>query len=148
MKPRHIRPSALAPRRLSRSVRGDAGSVSLFLVIFFMAVMLLGGLVTDAGRAVHANARASDLAAKAARAGAQHVDPASLRSGATALDPRAAEDAAADYLIRHATRGQVNATPAGVTVTVTLPVRYTVLALLRSGATAVQTRTAIPNEGP
>ena len=126
----------------------DDGGISLFLAVFFMGVLLLCGVIADAGRGVHANVHASDTAAKAARVGAQQLDPASLRAGTTLLDPQAAQDAAAAYLAQHDIQGQVSATAQAVTVTVSWPVKYTLLAGLRSGATAVQTRTAAPTEGP
>jgi Flp pilus assembly protein TadG len=135
--------------RYARAAReADEGVVSLFMAVFFVGVLLLCGVIVDAGRGVHANVHASDLAAKAARVGAQQLDLASLRAGTTVLDPSAAQDAASAYLAAHHIRGQVAATDQDVTVTVTWPIRYTLLAALRPGATAVQTRTAAAIAGP
>jgi Flp pilus assembly protein TadG len=134
----------------------DEGRISMFLLVIFMAFMLLTGITTDLGRVLHANARASDLAAKAARAGAQELDPASIRAGADQLDPTAAEQSALAYVntwragnpagTQVAARADAN--PAQVSVTVTWPVRFWLLAALRPSATVTQTRTANPATGP
>lgn len=141
--------TAGARARYTRAAVGpDDGLVSLFMAVFFVGVLLLCGVIVDAGRGVHANVHASDLAARAARVGAQQLDLASLRAGTTVLDPGAAQEAASSYLVAHHIQGQATATGQDVTVTVTWPIRYTLLAALRPGATAVQTRTAVPIAGP
>src|SRR3954471_23374267 len=125
------------PRITHRRVVGDAeaGSVSLLMVAVFSAMLLLTGLVLDASRAQHATAHASDLAAKAARVGAQEIDPASLRAGDTQLNPTAARTAALRYLAERHVHGQVQANGRLISVTVTWPVRFRVLAPIRDGVT-------------
>jgi Flp pilus assembly protein TadG len=123
----------------------------LFLAVLFLGFILLTGLVLDASRAQHANAHASDLAAKAARVGAQQIDPASIRAGTYRIDPAAARDAATTYLNeRHlpGVRGQVQAGDQLISVTVTWPVRFTLLAPLRRGVSITQTRTVALTTGP
>src|SRR5689334_13749312 len=84
-----------ARRAMIPHARVDTGSVLLFLLIAVtLGFLIFTGIVADAGRAQHANARASDLAAKAARVGAQELDLAALRSGTDRLDPVAARTAA------------------------------------------------------
>jgi Flp pilus assembly protein TadG len=126
----------------------DQGSISLFMVIVFMTAALMAGLVADAGRVLNANAHASDAAAKAARYGAQEVDPAGLRNGESRLIAPRAHAAASAYLTERHLDGQVQAAADSVTVTVTWPVRFTLLAALRPDVTVTQTRTAVPLSGP
>ena len=99
----------------------DAGSVSLCLAVLFLGFILLTALVLDASRAQHANAHASDLAAKAARVGAQQIDPASIRTGDYRIDPAAARAAATTYLAERHLRGQVQTNDRLISVTVTWP---------------------------
>jgi Flp pilus assembly protein TadG len=118
-------------------------------VLTFAALVLFAGLIVDAGRVLHANAHASDLAGKAARVGAQELDPASIRTGLPRLEPAAAEAAARRYLAEHDLRGAVAATGEAVTVTVSWHVDYWLIAALRpGGATVTQSRVAVPITGP
>jgi Flp pilus assembly protein TadG len=129
--------------------RRDSGGVSIFLAVTFAGLALLAGLIVDAGRVLHANAHASDLAGKAARVGAQEIDLTSLRAGRPRLDHAAAEAAAGAYLVDHDLRGDVAATDTAVVVTVTWHVDFHLAAFLRpDGATVIQTRVAAPTAGP
>jgi hypothetical protein len=74
-------------RLVSRSASGtgtarvrDRGSISLFLSIFAIAVFALLALLVDGGTALNAKMRAADIAEQAARAAANQVDVADLRS--------------------------------------------------------------------
>jgi hypothetical protein len=127
----------------------DRGSVSLLLAALFAGAVLLAGLLIDTGRVLYANADASDLAGKAARAGAQQIAPTSLRTGAPVLDPAAATEAARAYLDRHGVGGVVSIATNTVTVTVQTHITYVLLAVSgRNGATVVQTRSAVALSGP
>ena len=66
------------------------GSVTAFVVTVTSSLMLLVGLVHDGGRLVAAHLRVSDVAAAAARAGAQQV--VGIRAGRLEVDPAAAVD--------------------------------------------------------
>jgi hypothetical protein len=57
------------------------GSISMFVVIFTISVLMLAGLVYDGGLAIAARQRAADIAEEAARAGANAVDIDALRGG-------------------------------------------------------------------
>jgi hypothetical protein len=119
------------------------------LCVLFAGALLFAGLLIDAGRVMAANADACDLAGKAARAGAQAVDPRSIRTGTPALDATAARSAARGYLDRHRTAGTVAVDGAAVTVTVHTRVSYTLLTLSgRRGETVTQTRSAAAVGGP
>jgi hypothetical protein len=125
--------------------------VSLTLAILFTGALLIAGLIFDGGRVLDTAGHASDLAAGAARAGAQALDETRLRAGTVALDPaRAAADVNA-YLARHpeAHLARLDVTGLTVTVTVTERVDYRLLALAGHDHTTVtQTRTATATAGP
>lgn len=73
------RPSPTSPmRHTSRS--GDQGSVAVFTVVFAVAVIFLLALIVDGGNAMNARERAADIAGQAARAAADDISPATLRS--------------------------------------------------------------------
>jgi hypothetical protein len=135
-------------RRASRPDR-DRGSVTLVVVgVFFVTALILGGAIYDSRRVLDANSQAFDLAGKAARAGAQNLDTAGLRSGVVRVDPDAARRSALAYLARHGANGQVTVAGARVTVTVALHVGYTLLAVTgRSGTTVTETRAAVATAG-
>jgi Flp pilus assembly protein TadG len=59
----------------------DRGSISLFLSIFAIAAIALLALLVDGGTAINAKERAADIAEQAARAAANQIDVAGLRSG-------------------------------------------------------------------
>jgi Flp pilus assembly protein TadG len=67
---------ALARRRIE-----DRGSVSLWVVIFAFTTIALLILVVDGGQVMNAKSRAADVAEQAARAAADDLNVASLRSG-------------------------------------------------------------------
>ena len=74
---------------------------TLFALILLPVVLSLTGLVADGGAILVARREVQGLAQSAAHAGAAQLDPASARGApgqATALDPRAAEVAAARYI--------------------------------------------------
>jgi hypothetical protein len=91
-----------------RSVTGQAGSVSTTVPLLVLTVLVLVGFTYDGGNLVTAHRRAVNLAEQAARAGAQQLDIAALRSrGQYRLDRVAARRAAAAYLASTGTHGQV-----------------------------------------
>jgi hypothetical protein len=75
----------------------DSGQIAVFMVAITFALLAVTGLVYDCGAALIARGRAYDLAAQAARAGADAITTESLRSGeasALQVDPVAAQRAA------------------------------------------------------
>ncbi|MPZ12714.1 MAG: hypothetical protein GEU89_21320 [Kiloniellaceae bacterium] len=87
-----------------------------------MAVgLLMAALLFDGGAAMTAKADAWSTAQQAARAGADQLDLAVLRTtGEVLIDPAAAESAAADWLAQAGVTGTVSATVEQVSVTVTV----------------------------
>ncbi|WP_433420262.1 pilus assembly protein TadG-related protein [Microtetraspora malaysiensis] len=59
---------------------GERGSMSVFVVVFSVAVFLLAGLLVDGGAAINARLRAADVAEQAARAAADQIDVEALRA--------------------------------------------------------------------
>lgn len=81
---------------------GQAGSVSVLAPLLILTVLVLLGLAFDGGTAITAHQRAIGLAEQAARAGAQQVSLAWVRSpsGPYRLAPQAARQASNAYLGR------------------------------------------------
>lgn len=131
-------------RRLRRT--GDAGMVSAFVVTIVLALLFAAGLAYDAGRLVDARIAAADLAASAARAGAQRT--AVDADGHVAIDPRAAERAAAAFADDGGARVEVYASVDAVTVTARRTVELAFLRLFGMGRKSVRaTERATPVEG-
>ena len=105
---------------------GQDGAISIFVVVVTIALVAVAALVLDGGRLLAARRQAQDIAANAARAGAQAVDEHRLRAGRMVLDPVAGNDAVARYLARTPATG--TSTVSGDTVTV--EVRLTTSRLL------------------
>ncbi len=106
------------PRRWGRDDRGSATAFGLFLIV---VVLVLAGAMIEGGNAMSARGHATDIAQQAARAGADKLDLAALReNGLVRIDPAAAEAAASAFLAQVGERGTVTATPAQVSVTVTV----------------------------
>jgi hypothetical protein len=78
----------------------ERGSLSLMIVILFVALAALAGIVVDGGAKLEADQNAVALAQEAARAGAMTVDESSAYSSGTfVVDQQQAIDAARSYLI-------------------------------------------------
>ncbi|GAA4568101.1 pilus assembly protein TadG-related protein [Planotetraspora kaengkrachanensis] len=54
--------------------------MSVFVVVFSLAVFLLAGLLVDGGAAINARLKAADIAEQAARGAADQIDVALLRN--------------------------------------------------------------------
>ena len=118
-----------------RRLRGDDGTMSVLFAVAFVAFLMMFGLVVDGGRLLDQRSHAHDVAAKAARAGAQEVSVGGfVGAGGLELDPVRAQAAARDYLAREGMAGAVTVTGPTVTVTVTATVPLTWLRLV--GATS------------
>lgn len=89
----------------------ERGSISLWVVTATIVMMTLVGLAVDLGGQVHAQQRAHDVAAQAARAGGQQVEAAPAVEGRyVALDTAAARRAAEQYLAAAGVEGTVTIT--------------------------------------
>ena len=106
---------------------GDRGSATVAAIVLMLS--LIGGallsLTWNVDRSINAASDADAIAFQAARAGAQAIDPASLRTTTPTLNPNQAPqlaiDAAAALFAANDTTGRVisvNVTPDRVTVVV------------------------------
>ena len=109
--------------RDSRS-RNDAGSITVWLAMISLTVITCVGMAVDLGGQVLAHERAHDLAAQAARAGAEQVQaPAAIEGTTVTIAPAAARAAAEAYLKSAGVTGTVTVT-SGTTITVTVTESY------------------------
>jgi Flp pilus assembly protein TadG len=109
---------------MRRRVRGDAGSVSLLVVVLVPALLMAGGLVLDGGRQLQARREATAVAAAAARAAAQMSEQEAY---AKVLDHRLATARGQAQLAALGHIGRVAVEPRLVTVTVDARVDYLIL---------------------
>ena len=111
-------------RRLSG--QGDEGSITLFVCVAVLGLLVLAGLVVDGGAKVRALQRADRLAAEAGRAGGQAIDVrAAIPGNAPTVDSARAVRAAQAFLTTQGAHGQARVAEAGramvVDVTVSSP---------------------------
>ncbi|MBC7632163.1 Tad domain-containing protein [Aeromicrobium sp.] len=110
---------------MSRDTYDELGSISLWLVTSSFVMMMLVGLAVDLGGQVHAQQRAHDVAAQAARTGGQQVQAAPAIEGRyLALDTAASRRTAEGYLAEANVTGSVTIT-GGDTITVEVTDTYT-----------------------
>jgi len=88
----------------------ERGSVTLFAVFFTLVALALASLLVDVGNAVNAQERAADLAGQAARAAANAISVAGLRSGTVAIDQASACADALSLIRAYAAASRVDAT--------------------------------------
>jgi len=106
-------------------LRNERGAVTAWLASWTVAMILVIGIAVDLGGQVHAQQRAHDLAAQAARVAGEHVDPAQAITGtATTADPGAAKAAARSYLAAAGVEGTVTLTHQGTRITVQVTDHY------------------------
>ncbi|MFI5623478.1 pilus assembly protein TadG-related protein [Nocardioides sp. NPDC051685] len=88
--------------------RDEHGSATIWMVTASFAMSIIVGLAVDLGGQAHAQQRTHDLAAQAARAGAEEVVAAPAVEGRYAhIDAGTAGRAARSYLNRAGARGTV-----------------------------------------
>jgi Flp pilus assembly protein TadG len=123
----------------------DRGSVSAFVAVIAIALVAVAGLVYDGGQILTAQARVRDLAANAARAGAQEIDLDTLRAEQqVVLDPDRAGSAALEYLTAHGATGSVEINGSRVTVTATVRQTLRILPGADRDVSATDSADAVP----
>jgi Flp pilus assembly protein TadG len=106
------------------SRRDERGSITVWLALSSFVMIFLVGLAVDLGGQVHAHERAHDVAAQAARVGAEEVEGSSAIQGHDlAISPAAARAAARRYLDAAGVTGTV-VINGGTTITVTVTDSY------------------------
>ena len=126
---------------MSRSSGDDRGSVSALVAVVALGLVMVAGLAYDGGQIVTAQATARDLAANAARAGAQEVDLDEVRAtGQALLDQDRAIASAEAYLAP--TGYESTITVDGPTITVSVQVIQPMLILPLPDRTVTATDSA------
>jgi Flp pilus assembly protein TadG len=111
--------------RTEATTRPDRGSMSVFMAMSALAILMVMGLLVDGGGALNASNRATSLAQEAARTAGEQLDPAQAIEGtAITIDPEAARAAALNYLANANVQGDVQITDGGQTLTVTVRDTY------------------------
>ena len=132
--------SARSPRLVGRPA-GQDGSVSLFLVVAVVGLFIAVGLVVDGGQKLRSTQRADDVAAEAARAGVQSIQPANTVRGQPAqVNPEAAISAARHYLSVAGVAGTVTVTGGRVQVSTSISFTPAFLSLIGLGTQTVTGR--------
>lgn len=108
-------------RDRAKPTRDERGSVSVWLALTTLALVISIGIAVDLSGHVHAQQRARNIAAQAARTGAQEVTASdAIRGHTPRVDSTAAHRAAATYLSRAGVTGTVTVRAGGyLDVTVT-----------------------------
>ncbi|HTD48992.1 MAG TPA: pilus assembly protein TadG-related protein [Acidimicrobiia bacterium] len=110
--------------------------MTVFVVVFVVALTAVAGLVFDGANVLAARQQAANVAASAARAGAEALDVANARtSGDAPLDTAEAVDRASTYLTQTGYTGSASVHGNEVFVEVTITRHLFVLGL--AGRTAV-----------
>jgi Flp pilus assembly protein TadG len=137
--------SALAARL--GGAEQDAGSITVLVVFLALSLVLVAGLVFDAGGALTDRQRAADIAEEAARYAADQVVPAP--PGVTPLINTGQAQAAGErFLAQEGVHGSVDASPTQVTVTVTIEHHTALLSAAgQDPLTVTGTSTATPLSG-
>lgn len=100
---------------------GERGTITVFVSVFMIALVVVAGLVIDGGSMLAARREASNVAESAARAGSQALDEDAARAGeGVRLDPASARRRAEDYLAAAGYRGTVSIVGQSVLVEVTI----------------------------
>ncbi|MEN8649729.1 pilus assembly protein TadG-related protein [Streptomyces sp. 21So2-11] len=103
----------------------DTGSVSIYVAIVIVGMLVMIGITVDGGGKMRATERADALAQEAARTGGQEIDAGQAIPGENIVaDPRAARAAALDYLAAAGARGTVAVSDDGKKLSVTITDAY------------------------
>ncbi len=129
------------------TARGEGRSISAFVAVVAVGLVMVAGMAYDGGQIVAAQATARDLAGSAARAGAQEVDLDRLRStGDATLDPDRATAAAQAFLAQAGFTGTMRVSGPSITVTVSVRQPMRILPVPDRTVTATDTATALNEE--
>jgi hypothetical protein len=110
----------------------DRGTITLMLLVMFVALLALAGIVIDGGAKLDQAENANAVAQEAARAGAGMVNRANAyASGSFTVDEAQALAAAREYLAQAGYRGTASPDgPDGIRVTVTVTEPTHVLSII------------------
>ena len=110
---------------MMRARRDDGGKIAVFFAIIASAWITLLGLVIVGGGQLRAFQRADNVAAEAARAAGQAIDPTQAIPGqAQVIDPGTATAAALAYLADAGATGEVTVLSGGTQLRVKATITY------------------------
>lgn len=138
-------------RRLpGRHLGRDDGFASIWFLYICVIALLLAAAFVGGGVVLGAQAASYNLAASAARAGAEQIDLTAYRAtGVLRLDPAPAATAAKQLLAAAGATGVVTVTATKITVTATSQQPTPMLrGLGHASVTITQTASAAPFRGP
>ncbi len=126
---------ALLARRARVRVRGEQGTMMLWVLGLCVSVLFLGGLSVDLWRVIAVRRDLATMADGAAAAGADGVDAESLRDGEVNLDADLARRLAREHMVGQSDAGivddmDVDVTGSEVVVTLRSAVPFTLLGVL------------------
>jgi Flp pilus assembly protein TadG len=121
----------------ARQCRDADGSITVFVALVLVALIVLLGLVVDGGTALSARQSAADEAEQAARAGAGSLSVDALRSGSLQLDPVVAVAAAESFSVAAGHPGTATVSGNVVTVRIHYRVPTEVLGIVGIGSLPV-----------
>ncbi|ATM24680.1 hypothetical protein SMD44_p10181 (plasmid) [Streptomyces alboflavus] len=125
-------------RTLPAPLRCERGSMSLWWILMVIPLLVMLGITYDLGGKLRDIEHADAIAAEAARAGAQAVDPAQAVPGdAVVLDPGQAAAAARRYLAAAGVEGTATVDGNGTTITVEVTTRRPTVFLLVIGQSSL-----------
>lgn len=119
-------------------VRAQEGTVTAFVTVMTVAMLMAAGLVVDGGRVLASRREAMDVAGQAARVGAQAIDTDALRRRSTALDASAAVGAARAYVAARGYAASVSVDGDRVRVAVETRVELTLLSMVGISSVAAR----------
>lgn len=120
-----MRPATLLRALSARRPRGEDGSYTLMLAVLAFGIAVMVGLVVDVGGHLQAEQRADAIAAEAARAAGQAINPGeAIANGVVVLDYQSAVNAGDSYLRTAGVEGTVTPLPGLESVQVTVTVTY------------------------
>jgi len=100
----------------SRGDDAERGSVTLFVAVVAVALLIAIGLVVDGGQHISASQLADNAAGEAARAAGQHITGAAVVGSPPEADTARAVQAARDYLDAADVAGTVTVSGSQITV--------------------------------
>jgi hypothetical protein len=121
----------------------DSGRISVFVAIALTGVLVLIGMVVDGGGKLRSRQQADNVAAEAARAAGQAIDPTlAIPGGEKLIDPGPATAAAREYLSDAGVTGTVTVAPdrRRVEVVVTITRQTSMLSLIGIDSSTVTGR--------
>jgi Flp pilus assembly protein TadG len=101
-------------------VDADRGSVTLFVAVVAVALLIAIGLVIDGGQHISASQLADNAAGEAARAAGQHITGAAVLGSPPEADTARAVQAARNYLDAADVAGTVTVSGSEITITTTV----------------------------